>query len=375
MLKRIGATAIAVQAFVLAVLLLAPEVDAFLSDGWAGVGGYGVEAVTFPLSHTTTTPPTPGAPVITSFTPTSGEPGIPVQINGANFVGVTSVTFGGVPATGFFFLPDSAFVKVPFGAVTGPISVTNSHGTGVSHDNFNVTPFVMGGRNLEVAYPPFGLPDEIRVSWSGGSVGQEYYALWIDITSGAPPVSIGPFPGHYLSDTIAPVGSLICYIVTPMLNGAVIGWSDPECVMKGIRDGALAPANMRLSLAQSNTAHLSWWGVPDAGYIVGILPLDGSPASTVLVPPGGFLSYSHDTGGVATCYLIAGVKVGPPQEFGISNLLCGFPGVSSLGLTGEPARSQEDLARRVQQALAGLKAPDLQQVVESALEHAVRPTE
>lgn len=371
MVQRLGSIALAVQAVVLAVLLLAPEVHALWQEGLVGIGGWGVEAVQFPLSHSGTVPPAPGAPVIVSFTPTNGEPGTQVQINGSNFDGVTSVTFGGVPSESFFFLSSGGFATVPFGAVTGPISVTNSFGTGVSHDNFNVAPFVIGARNLRVSFGVYPTEDTIHVSWQGGTAGQEYYALWFDLTHGVSPVPIGPFPGLYFNDDVAPAGSLVCYVVTPIGGGAVLGWSDMECALRGIRDGAVAPATLSLSLSQSNTATLSWPASWDTGYVVGRLPLDGSPVSTV-VPARGY--HSDDTGGVATCYLVAGVKLGPPLEFGTSNLLCGFPGITTLG-SGAAAVTKERLVQNVQQAMATVRVREVTEAVRGAAESLAGPTE
>ena len=80
-------------------------------------------------------------PSITSFSPTSGPVGTAVTINGNSFTKATQVTFGGAAATSFQVISDTKVdALVPTGAVTGPIAVTTSGGTGTSTTNFTVTP-------------------------------------------------------------------------------------------------------------------------------------------------------------------------------------------------------------------------------------------
>jgi hypothetical protein len=85
----------------------------------------------------------PPAPVIASFTPTSGLVGIEVTVTGSNFSAATDVQFNGASAS--TFIVDSATqirVTVPASATTGKISVTTLGGTGLSADNFAVGPVI-----------------------------------------------------------------------------------------------------------------------------------------------------------------------------------------------------------------------------------------
>jgi hypothetical protein len=79
------------------------------------------------------------APTVTSFSPGSGAVGDPVTITGVHFSGASTVKFGNVNAT-FHVVSDTQIsTTVPSGAVTGPISVTNAIGTGMSSSSFTVT--------------------------------------------------------------------------------------------------------------------------------------------------------------------------------------------------------------------------------------------
>jgi uncharacterized protein (TIGR03437 family) len=80
-------------------------------------------------------------PVITSFSPTSGAPGITVTITGTNFLQTSSVKFNGKNAASFTI--DSAVqisAVVPSGVTTGTIKVTTPGGTATSAGVFTAVP-------------------------------------------------------------------------------------------------------------------------------------------------------------------------------------------------------------------------------------------
>ncbi len=78
-------------------------------------------------------------PLITGFSPASGEAGTAVTITGANFTGATAVRFNNTAAT--FTVASSTRIDatVPAGATTGRISVTAGGITDTSSTNFTVT--------------------------------------------------------------------------------------------------------------------------------------------------------------------------------------------------------------------------------------------
>jgi uncharacterized repeat protein (TIGR03803 family) len=80
----------------------------------------------------------PPPPAISNFSPTSGKVGAKVTIEFGPYIGATSVTFNGTPAT--FVVEGSEFITatVPTGATTGPISVTTPGGTVTSTKSFTI---------------------------------------------------------------------------------------------------------------------------------------------------------------------------------------------------------------------------------------------
>ena len=83
---------------------------------------------------------TPGvAPSLDFFSPGSGPAGTPVTLTGSHFLSATAVTFNGVAAT-FMVINDTTITTtVPALATTGPIVVTNPHGTSSNLTDFTVT--------------------------------------------------------------------------------------------------------------------------------------------------------------------------------------------------------------------------------------------
>ena len=81
------------------------------------------------------------APTISSFTPTNGSVGTKVTIDGSGFTGTNAVAFNGTPAVSFTVVTDAQITaKVPIGATSGLITVSNGIGTATSATSFAVTP-------------------------------------------------------------------------------------------------------------------------------------------------------------------------------------------------------------------------------------------
>jgi uncharacterized repeat protein (TIGR03803 family) len=78
-------------------------------------------------------------PTAASFTPTSGDAGTVVTINGTGLTQTTEVKFHGTKATSFTVVSDSEITAtVPTGATTGTVSVTTKGGTATSTAKFTV---------------------------------------------------------------------------------------------------------------------------------------------------------------------------------------------------------------------------------------------
>jgi IPT/TIG domain len=109
-----------------------------------------------------------GAPVVNSFSPTSGPVGTNVDVTGSGFTGATVVKFGGVPATAFNVDSDAELhATVPTGAQTGPIAVTTGNGTGTSSTNFTVTTGGGGNPPTVSSFNPTSGPVGTNVSITG----------------------------------------------------------------------------------------------------------------------------------------------------------------------------------------------------------------
>lgn len=80
----------------------------------------------------------PPLPLAQRFRPNSGPVGTRVRIKGNHLVGLSSVSFNGVPAQFTTVNVNYAYAVVPQGATTGPISVTTMNGTSTTNFSFTV---------------------------------------------------------------------------------------------------------------------------------------------------------------------------------------------------------------------------------------------
>lgn len=126
-------------------LLANPNITITVPEGAASgtitisaAGGIAVSDTPFTLSSA-------GQPIISSFSPESGQAGSLVIINGDNFQDASSVKIG-TRETSFFVFGAQIFATLPADAITGFLSVTTPAGTGTSGRPFSIgaqTPTVL----------------------------------------------------------------------------------------------------------------------------------------------------------------------------------------------------------------------------------------
>ena len=84
------------------------------------------------------------APVISSFTPTTGTPGTLITVTGTGFGGATAVSICGIAisgtASGSTLTTTQITFDLPAVTTTGPVVVTNPSGTATSTELFDVAP-------------------------------------------------------------------------------------------------------------------------------------------------------------------------------------------------------------------------------------------
>jgi sugar lactone lactonase YvrE len=105
------------------------------------------------------------APIITSFSPTTGPVGTPVTLIGRNFQaeGLTdTILFGGLAARVVRATSTSAEVVVPRGASTGALTVAGAGGRGQSGDIFQVSALPL---NEAVTVYPTPTHEQVTISW------------------------------------------------------------------------------------------------------------------------------------------------------------------------------------------------------------------
>jgi hypothetical protein len=102
-------------------------------------------------------------PFVQSFTPTLGNAGTVVTITGANFTGVTRVSFGGIAAASFIVNSSTSITAVVGTGAAGDVMVTNPFGTGA------LPGFVFGQPPVIAAFSPALGPVGTKVTITGSA--------------------------------------------------------------------------------------------------------------------------------------------------------------------------------------------------------------
>ncbi|HZT05494.1 MAG TPA: DUF11 domain-containing protein [Chloroflexota bacterium] len=142
------------------------------------------------------------------------------------------------------------------------------------------------------------------------------------VISVTPTQPFGPTLDFFQDTVPASAGSAACYQLVGV-TGSTTSRSDVLCTVFGIANG-LVPINARVELDQSTTTmKVTWDSTPGAaGYIVWAVGTDGVQVTTGT-------TVNVNTNGQLTCVVvITGTATG--AVLGVSNLLCGVPGLSSI---------------------------------------------
>ena len=165
-----------------------------------------------------------GAPVVGSFTPTTGNTGGTVTIVGTGFVPAVSVSFGSLAASKVTFSSSTKITAVvPNGAVSAPVSVADAAGTGTSSAVFTPKLSIAGLSQTSgtpgttVILTGVGFNASSIVSFNGTAAapptGVTPTSLTVTVPSGA---TTGPVT---LTNTKAPTGTVQAAAVFTV-NGA-----------------------------------------------------------------------------------------------------------------------------------------------------------
>ncbi|MSQ10624.1 MAG: hypothetical protein EXR52_06410 [Dehalococcoidia bacterium] len=136
---------------------------------------------------------------------------------------------------------------------------------------------------------------------------------------------------------------MVCFAAEPTAGGQALGLSDVLCGAPGTGSGSFAAPQVTLQLKQSPIAGVTWPPVAGAQhYVLVSIPVSGGGMTFNSMAAGLVSNAAHNTEGRATCYtLIAFGEAG----FGMSDLLCGVPGIATVGraqLSGGAARPAID---------------------------------
>jgi hypothetical protein len=136
-------------------------------------------------------------PAVTGLAPASGIAGAAMTLTGTGFTGASAVDFTGAAGASFSLISDTQIdVTVPVGAQTGPVSVTNSAGTGSSGAFvIETVPIVTG---FAPASGIVGTPVTLTGTGFTGTIAVDF--------TGAPDAAFGLVSDTQI-DAIVPVGA------------------------------------------------------------------------------------------------------------------------------------------------------------------------
>jgi uncharacterized repeat protein (TIGR01451 family) len=286
---------------------------------------------------------------------------VPSSVSGERTV---TCLLGVLPAGGFGSTATVEIVVRPTAVAPLPNTASATAGTQTDPNPANntateSTAFAgVGGRGFGITAEPEG---GATLTWIAGTL-QTGYRLF---RSSGGTVTALPAPGATLprnagsfTDPAPVAGQLNCYLLVPVgPGGTALGLSDVVCIVPGTRSGTVIPGHFTLRLNQGPIASMNWTPpvfppVPQPVYRLTAFPA-GAPPRTTFPPAAAYLTSSttDDTGGVPTCYVLAVVELPGQTSFGNTDLLCGVPGVATLGSAAHsPAPDLDTAATRLRES-------------------------
>jgi len=110
-----------------------------------------------------------GVPAIASFSPASGVTGDSVVLTGENLGAATGVQFGVLTATFVANSVSQITATVPSGAITAPITVSNSYGTATTTTNFTILPILFREDFSSITGGDSSSSNGSNTPWSGNT--------------------------------------------------------------------------------------------------------------------------------------------------------------------------------------------------------------
>lgn len=156
-----GATAVSIGGVAASSFnIISPiEIQAVVGDGASGKVAVTTIAGTAEMAGLTYIP----APVISSFTPTSGIPATKVTITGTAFIDVTGVSFGGVAANSFITVSPTTITAIVHTGASGAVTVSTKYGSA----SLNGFTFVQPPVPKVVSFAPLSGPVGTTVTING----------------------------------------------------------------------------------------------------------------------------------------------------------------------------------------------------------------
>ena len=197
----------------------------------------------------------------------------------------------------------------------------------------------VGGKNLKVA----AQANANGLTWESGSQQTGYTLFRWNLASSK--ADITQFPAHATSaaDADWDASAQYCYVLFATNASAMLGSSDLMCALRRLATGTPLPAGFSLSLNQSTSAVITFTAGGAARTDLIRIPLDGAAVTTMRLNPG---THVLPLPAAGMCFQLL---ASDSASYGLSDVLCGVPGVSTLSAGGRVA-SIEEVAERVAEA-------------------------